>query len=209
MKVLKPPKSPKLKTKLSSERSEIQAAVNELKELNISLVNVSAPIPRELEDECDVFGRHVALQLKQLPPIDRIDATDEIQAILSKYRKSALSARIVYTPSNYSSECTPSPQPVVNYQLIEPTISALSTQQEQSSQSILHNECTLSPQPVACQPVGFAAGGPVNTSQTMSVHYQLVEPTTSALSTPLLDQFSQSILHNDVLAAVMSIYNIK
>ncbi|KAF9422075.1 hypothetical protein HW555_002096, partial [Spodoptera exigua] len=151
-KVVRPPKTPKLKTKVSSERSEIQAAVNELKELNISLLNVSAPIPRELEDECDVIGRHVALQLKQLPPIDRIDATDEIQAILSRYRKSTRCARIMliilYTPSDYSSECTPSKQPAANYQLVGPTISAHSTQLEQSSPSILHNGCTLLSQPV-------------------------------------------------------------
>ncbi|KOB77462.1 Juvenile hormone epoxide hydrolase-like protein 3 [Operophtera brumata] len=36
IKVVKPPKTQKLKTKLSSERSDIQAAVNELKELNSS-----------------------------------------------------------------------------------------------------------------------------------------------------------------------------
>lgn len=111
--------------------------------------------------------------------------TDEIQAILSRYRKSALCARIVYTPSNYSSECTPSPQNVVNYQLVGPRISAHSTQLEQYT---LYNECTLLPQPVV-----FPAGAPVNPSQTMSVNYQPVEPTISALSTPLLDQSSQSI----------------
>lgn len=179
---MKPSKTPKLKMKLPSEPSGIQAAVNELKELNNTLVNVSAPIPRDLEDECDVIGRHVALQLKQLPPIDRIDATDEIQAIISRYRKSALCARIVYSPSNHSSECTRSPQPVgftagapvnptstmsqVHYQN---TISALSTQLEQSSQSILHNEC-MPP-----------AGAPVN---------------------------PQSILNNDVLAAAITISDI-
>ncbi|XP_026746865.1 uncharacterized protein LOC113508093 [Trichoplusia ni] len=193
IKVVKPPKTVKLKTKLSSERSDIQAAVNELKELNSSLVNVSAPITRELEDECDVIGRHVALQLKQLSSIDRIDATDEIQAILSRYRKRALCGRIVYTPSNYSSECTPSPQPTVNYEM-----SALSMQVEQSSQSILHNECTLSPQPVSYQVVEVATEA-----------NQPVEPTTSAFSAPLLDQFESIPQSNDVLAAAISICNIK
>ena len=105
---MKPPKRPRSKMKFSPEGSEIQAAVNELKELNHSLT-MSAPSPRESEDECDVIGRHVALQLRQLPPIDRIDATDEIQAILSRYRKTALCARNVY--SNYSSESAPSPVP--------------------------------------------------------------------------------------------------
>lgn len=151
---MKPPKRPRSKMKLSPERSEIQAAVNELKELNNSLT-MSAPSPRESEDECDVIGRHVALQLRQLPPIDRIDATDEIQAILSRYRKKALCARNVYTPSNCSSESAPSPQPTVGfpprspltstpttstYQPVEPSVSAHSTQLEQSSQSILASD---------------------------------------------------------------------
>lgn len=75
--------------RLSSEPSEIQAAVNELKELNNTLTT-SVSSPRASEDECDVIGRHVAMQLRQLQPIDMIDATDEIQAILSRYRKEAL-----------------------------------------------------------------------------------------------------------------------
>lgn len=151
---MKPPKRPRSKMKLSPERSEIQAAVNELKELNNTLT-MSAPSPRESEDECDVIGRHVALQLRQLPPIDRIDATDEIQAILSTYRKKALCARNVYSPSNYSSESAPSPQPTVGfpprspltstpmptyYQPVEPSVSAHTTQLEQSSQSILASD---------------------------------------------------------------------
>ncbi|XP_071052133.1 uncharacterized protein [Onthophagus taurus] len=49
---IKPPKKPRLKMKLSPEGSEIQAAVNELKELNQCLT-MSAPSPKEPEDECD------------------------------------------------------------------------------------------------------------------------------------------------------------
>jgi len=63
--------------------------VNELKKLNTTLT-MSAPSPRASEDECDIIGKHVAMQLRQLQPIDMIDAKDEIQAILSRYRKEAL-----------------------------------------------------------------------------------------------------------------------
>lgn len=73
---------------------------------------MSVPSPRASEDEYDIVGRHVAMQLKQLHPVDIIDATDEIQAILSRYRKKAfkqLENRNVYTPSNYSYSSTPSP----------------------------------------------------------------------------------------------------
>lgn len=122
---MKPPKRPRLKIKSSPERSEIQAAVTELKELNNSLT-MSALSPRESEDECDAIGRHVTLQLRQLPPIDRIDATDEIHATLSRYRKKALCVRTVYTP-NYSSESAPSPNPTVGAQPSSPLTSTPTT----------------------------------------------------------------------------------
>lgn len=112
---MKPPKRPKSKMRLSPESSEIRAAVNELNELKTNL-RMSAQSPRGSEDECDVIGRHVVMQLKQLQPIDMIDAMDEIQGILTRYRKKALRKieyRNVYTPSNWSSESAPSPQPTV------------------------------------------------------------------------------------------------
>lgn len=85
---MKPQKRQRSTMRLSPEPSEIQAAVNELKELITNLI-MSTQSPRGSEDECDVIGRHVAMQLRQLQPIDMIDATDEIQAILSRYRKKA------------------------------------------------------------------------------------------------------------------------
>lgn len=112
---MKPTKRPKSKMRLPPESSEIRAAVNELKELNTNL-RMSTQSPKGSEDECDVIGRHVAMQLKQLQPIDMIDAMDEIQGILSRYRKKALRKieyRNVYTPSNCSSESAPSPRPIV------------------------------------------------------------------------------------------------
>lgn len=88
------------KTKFLPEQSEILAFVNELKELNNSLIK-STPNSRESEDECDIFAKHVTMQLKQIPSNYRIDAMDEIQATLSKYRKKASSTSpIEYIPSD-------------------------------------------------------------------------------------------------------------
>lgn len=87
------------------------------------------------------------MQLKQLQPGDIIDATDEIHAILSRYRKKALKQlenRNVYTSSNYSYESTPSPQPSTittsYYQPLEPSVSAHGTTLEHSLQSTSKND---------------------------------------------------------------------
>ncbi|XP_055635056.1 uncharacterized protein LOC129774959 [Toxorhynchites rutilus septentrionalis] len=100
---MKPPKRLRISStserKLLSGQSNVRAAGNELSE-----PKVSAPSPVEPEDECDVFGRHVALQLRQLPSIDRIEAIDEIHTIISAYRKKALRAGNVYSESGHSSE---------------------------------------------------------------------------------------------------------
>jgi len=61
---MKPPKRPRSINMRSSEPSEIQAAVNELKELN-STLTMSVPSPRASEDECDIVGRHVAMHATQ------------------------------------------------------------------------------------------------------------------------------------------------
>ena len=57
------------------------------------------------------------MQLKKLPTLDRIDATDEIQPVLSRYRKKVFRAGTMNI-SNYSSpKCTPSPLPTVGSSL--------------------------------------------------------------------------------------------
>ncbi|XP_055622055.1 uncharacterized protein LOC129765671 [Toxorhynchites rutilus septentrionalis] len=109
----KKPSNRRSKKKLSTEQSTIQAAVNELKELNNNLT-VSASSMGEPEDECEAIGRHVIMQLRQLSPIDRIDATDEIHAILSRYRKNALCvSRMQYTYSDH--EYTETSQATVGF----------------------------------------------------------------------------------------------
>ncbi|CAH2016734.1 unnamed protein product [Acanthoscelides obtectus] len=53
-------------------------------------------------DEYDVIGKHVAIQLRELPLLDFIDAKDEIQQLLSRYRKKAICARNTSAFSSYN-----------------------------------------------------------------------------------------------------------
>ena len=60
---MKPPKRPRSISMRSSEPPEIQAVVNELKELNGTLT-IFVQSPRASVDECDIIRKHVAMQLK-------------------------------------------------------------------------------------------------------------------------------------------------
>ncbi|CAH1976294.1 unnamed protein product [Acanthoscelides obtectus] len=53
-------------------------------------------------DEYDVIGKHVAIQLRELPLLDFIDAKDEIQQVFSRYRKKAIYARNTSAFSSYN-----------------------------------------------------------------------------------------------------------
>lgn len=85
---MRPAKIPKFQTRPGYE---ILAVVNELKKLT-ECAQMCVPSPREPEDECDAIGKHVAWQLRELKPIQRVEATERIHAILSKYRKKDLGA---------------------------------------------------------------------------------------------------------------------
>lgn len=37
------------------------------------------------EDECDVMGKHIAIQLRELPPYDRVLANFDLQKVLMDY----------------------------------------------------------------------------------------------------------------------------
>ncbi|XP_068234559.1 uncharacterized protein [Palaemon carinicauda] len=75
------PKRPRKQT------SELIPSINETKDLNRVCCN-----PRYIDDECEAFGRHVAVQLQQLPVTQRIYAQDEVQKILTRYRLAAIKA---------------------------------------------------------------------------------------------------------------------
>ncbi|XP_050701038.1 uncharacterized protein LOC126987771 isoform X3 [Eriocheir sinensis] len=67
--------------------SEIVAALKELKELNKAINN-----PKLVDDECETFGRHIAAQLKKLNPENCIMAQEDIQQVLTRYRRAELSS---------------------------------------------------------------------------------------------------------------------
>lgn len=102
----------------AQEMSGITAAINELKQLNSTIESSSSS---QQEDEYDVVGKHVAIQLRQLPLLDFLDAKDEIQQVLSRYRKKAIHARNASSLSSYSSSSpqsyipSPSPGPSVSF----------------------------------------------------------------------------------------------
>lgn len=82
----------------AQEMSGITAAIDELKQLNSTIESSSSS---RQEDEYDVVGKHVAIQLRQLPLLDFLDAKDEIQQVLSRYRK-AIYSRNASALSSYS-----------------------------------------------------------------------------------------------------------
>lgn len=61
----------------------ITDAVHELKNLNKKMSTPTTAIP---EDECDAMGKHIAIQLRKLPPYDRVLANFDLQKILMDYR---------------------------------------------------------------------------------------------------------------------------
>jgi hypothetical protein len=79
----------------------ITEAVRELKDLN-KILSVPDQNVRKVEDECDVIGRHIAMQLRELPIQDRIMANVDIQQVLMKYRLQNIYRRSETTRSHTS-----------------------------------------------------------------------------------------------------------
>lgn len=74
----------RLKNKGQKRRLEaITDAVQELKNLNETMTNPTTAIR---EDDCDVMGKHIAIQLRELPPYDRVLANFDLQKVLMDYR---------------------------------------------------------------------------------------------------------------------------
>lgn len=67
--------------------TEVTAAIKELKELNKTINS-----PKQVDDECETFGKYVVVQLRKLHPEHCILAQKKIQRILTKYRLAALSS---------------------------------------------------------------------------------------------------------------------
>ncbi|XP_056644347.1 uncharacterized protein LOC130450156 [Diorhabda sublineata] len=89
--------SPKkgIKRNVVPKESTMHAAINELKDLNKSL---RLPL-EEKENECDIIGKHITVQLKQLSVPDMLNANAEMQQVLTKYRLKNLYNPHASTPS--------------------------------------------------------------------------------------------------------------
>lgn len=74
------------KTSSSKRITEVTSAIKELKELNKTINST-----KQVDDEYEIFGKYVAVQLRKLQPDQCILAQEEIQRILTKYRLAALS----------------------------------------------------------------------------------------------------------------------
>lgn len=74
------------KTSSRKRISEVASAIKELKELNKTFNST-----KQVDDECETFGKYVAVQLQKLHPEQCIMAQEEIQRVLTKYRLAALS----------------------------------------------------------------------------------------------------------------------
>jgi len=110
------------RSKLRGKRrlEAITDAVQDLKNLNQSM----NPSTIAREDECDIIGKHLAFQLRELSEYDRVLAHYDIQKILMNYRLKNMNRQssssittfsmpnstastiesIPYTPETYSSE---------------------------------------------------------------------------------------------------------
>lgn len=78
---------PREKTKEQKRRLEvITDAVRELKDLNEKMNTHPTTTSSVTEDECELMGKHIAFQLRQLPTDERVRANFEIQKILMDFR---------------------------------------------------------------------------------------------------------------------------
>lgn len=83
-----PQQFPRARNKGQKRRLElISNAVRELKDVNEKLQMVQTTTSSVVvDDECDVMGKHIAIQLRQLPVDERIRANFEIQRVLMDFR---------------------------------------------------------------------------------------------------------------------------
>lgn len=92
------------------------------------------------DNECDIFGKHVAMQLKQLPTVLFLQAQQDIQNILTNYR-----LRTQRTGSTTVSGITYSSSP----DYIFPTVSNSSSQfTSRSTPSLVNGTASITESPL-------------------------------------------------------------
>ncbi|VVC88310.1 unnamed protein product [Leptidea sinapis] len=104
------PKRPRSKRSKLSQMSEM---IKDIKNVSHSI-----NMPSDEENDCDIYGKHVASQLKKLSEEQRIIAQEEIQRIISKCRLAHLEKRRrnvnIYPNTHFSMRATTSTQPQQN-----------------------------------------------------------------------------------------------
>ncbi|XP_050548072.1 uncharacterized protein LOC126909682, partial [Daktulosphaira vitifoliae] len=132
----------------------ITNAVHELKNLNET---INSPKTSIQDDECDVMGKHIAIQLRELPPYDRVLANFELQKVLLNYRlknmrevspstsysrPSSVASNFQlnpYTPQTQTSEESSSrPSSVASNLQLHPYTPQTQTSEENSTADIIH-----------------------------------------------------------------------
>lgn len=90
------PRQPSARPRKRQKRrfEAIADAVRDLNELNEKLNTPTTSTAGSLEDECEIMGKHIAIQLRQLPAYDRVRANFEIQKILMEFRLRNISPEI-------------------------------------------------------------------------------------------------------------------
>lgn len=159
----------------AQEMNGITAAINELKQLNS---NIESSSSSQQEDEYDIVGKHVAIQLRQLPILEFLDAKDEIQQLLSRYRKRAIYARNASALSSYSESSPqsyippPSPRPSVSFPgtIYQPTETG---SVQRPFQSVAHQSSHASYETVNSETV--SAQQPVQPEQSSSASYNVID----------------------------------
>lgn len=82
---------------------DVSSCINNLQSLTTSINNI-----QPTEDEFNIFGQSVAIQLKKLPLAQAIAAQNEIQTLLTRYRLSNISNTRIISPICNSALSTPS-----------------------------------------------------------------------------------------------------
>lgn len=133
-----PQQFPRARNRGQKRRIElISNAVRELKDVNEKLQMVQTTTSSVVvDDECDVIGKHIAIQLRQLPVDERIRANFEIQRVIMDFRLRNITRPPQSTTSSSTMDVPISPNSILdisNSYVQEPRLS------DQSEPSYLIN----------------------------------------------------------------------
>jgi len=74
------------------------------------------------DDECDVMGKHIAIQLRELPSYDRVLANFDLQKVLMNYRLKNM--RGVLSSTSYSRPSSVTTTDIIHAALVNSDINS-------------------------------------------------------------------------------------